>query len=243
MSGQKWWAKAILVGAVIGLVCLALGAIGTKAGIWGFQTGLLLFAIGGALGALALVLGLIALITTFAKGLAAERSTVAVGVVIAAVLAGIFGSQFIAAQGVPPIHNISTDTMDPPAFDKVIALRGDSSNPHTYDTEKLADVQKKAYPDVQSLVSDTTPGEMFNRAKGVIEKMELEIVNADSANNILEATAKTFWFGFKDDVVIRIRPQGNGGSIVDIRSVSRVGQSDIGVNAKRILAILAGLRG
>ena len=124
MSGQKWWAKAILVGAVIGLVCLAVGALGTKLGIWSFTAGLGLFALGGALGALALVLGLIALIVSIVKRLSAERSTTAVGVVIAAVIVGVFGSQFLAAQGVPPIHNISTDTIDPPAFDKVVALRG-----------------------------------------------------------------------------------------------------------------------
>ncbi len=241
MSGQKWWAKAILVGAVIGLVSLAVGALGTKIGIWDFRAGLGLFALGGALGALTLLLGLIALIVSMVKGLAAERSTIAVGVVIAAVIAGVFGSQFIAAQGVPPIHNISTDTMDPPAFDKIIALRGEGSNPHTYDAAKLAEVQTKAYPDVQPLVSDVAPGEMFNRARAVLEKLELEIVNADSDNGILEATATTFWFGFKDDVVVRVRPQGNG-SIVDIRSVSRVGQGDIGLNAKRIRAVLAELR-
>lgn len=242
MSGQKWWAKAILVGAVIGLVCLIVGALGTKIGIWGFTAGLGLFALGGALGVLALVLGLIALIVSIVKSLSAERSTIAVGVVIAAVIVGVFGSQFLAARGVPPIHNISTDTIDPPAFDKVIALRGQGSNPHAYDATKLADLQKKAYPDVQPLVSDVAPGEMFNRAKAVLEKMELEIVNSDSDNGILEATATTFWFGFKDDVVVRVRPQGSG-SIVDIRSVSRVGQSDIGLNAKRIRAIIAGLRG
>ena len=242
MSEQKWWAKAILVGAVIGLVCLAVGALGTKLGIWSFTAGLGLFALGGALGALALVLGLIALIVSIVKSLSAERSTTAVGVVIAAVIVGVFGSQFLAAQGVPPIHNISTDTIDPPVFNKVVALRGEGSNPLEYDAAKLADVQKKAYPDVQPLVSDVAPGEMFNRAKAVLEKMELEIVNADSDNGILEGTATTFWFGFKDDVVVRVKPQDSG-SIVDIRSVSRVGQSDVGLNAKRIRAILAGLRG
>jgi uncharacterized protein (DUF1499 family) len=59
---------------------------------------------------------------------------------------------------------------------------------------------------------------------------------------MIEATATTFWFGFKDDVVLRIRPTANG-SIVDVRSVSRVGQSDLGANAKRIRAILRGIEG
>jgi uncharacterized protein (DUF1499 family) len=59
----------------------------------------------------------------------------------------------------------------------------------------------------------------------------------------VEATDTTFWFGFKDDVVVRVRAAENGGgSIVDVRSVSRVGQSDLGLNAKRIGSILDGLR-
>jgi uncharacterized protein (DUF1499 family) len=241
MNDQRWWAKAILVGGVVGLVCLALGALGTKFGIWGFQTGLLLFAVGGALGVLGVVLGLIALIVTFTRKLPAARASVAVGLVLCAVPAGVFGSQFIAANGVPPIHNISTDTEDPPAFDKIIALRGEGSNPHEYDASKLAEVQQQAYPDIQPLVTDAAPGDMFNRTTSVLEDMGLEIVDANAENNTIEATATTFWMGFKDDVIVRIRPNGTG-STVDIRSVSRVGQSDIGVNAKRIRAIMAALQ-
>jgi uncharacterized protein (DUF1499 family) len=76
----------------------------------------------------------------------------------------------------------------------------------------------------------------------VLQDLGLEIVNEDKAAGMIEATATTFWFGFKDDVVLRIRPTANG-SIVDVRSVSRVGQSDLGANAKRIRAILRGIEG
>lgn len=239
-NDQRWWAKAILVGGVIGLACIAIGALGTKFGIWGFQAGLGLFALGGALGFLGVVLGLVALVVTFSKKLPAARASVSVGLVLCAVIAGVFGTQLVTARSVPPIHNISTDTLDPPAFDRIVALRGEGSNPLEY-TAQVAEQQKAAYPDVQPLVSDAIPGEMFNRARGVIDSMGLEIVNADPEAGIIEATATTFWMGFKDDVVVRVRPHESG-SVVDIRSVSRVGQSDIGVNANRIRAIVAALK-
>ena len=76
----------------------------------------------------------------------------------------------------------------------------------------------------------------------VLQDLGLEIVNEDTAAGMIEATATTFWFGFKDDVVVRVRATASG-SIVDIRSVSRVGQSDLGANAKRIRAILHGIEG
>lgn len=240
-SDQRWWAKAILVGGVIGLASIAIGSLGTKFGLWAFTIGLGLFALGGALGFLGVVLGLIALIMTFSKNLPAARASVVTGLILCAVIAGVFGSQFLTARSVPPIHNISTDTNDPPAFDQIVALRGDNSNPLDY-TAALAEQQKGAYPDLKPLTTNTAPGEVFNRAKGVLEGMGLQIVNANSDAGLIEATATTFWMGFKDDVVVRIRPH-EAGSVVDVRSVSRVGQSDIGVNAKRIRTILDGLDG
>ena len=63
--------------------------------------------------------------------------------------------------------------------------------------------------------------------------MGWQIVDANAREGRIEATATTFWFGFKDDVVVRIVP-APGGSRVDVRSVSRVGVSDVGANAKRV---------
>ncbi len=68
--------------------------------------------------------------------------------------------------------------------------------------------------------------------------MGWKIVDENQAEGRIEATATTRWFGFKDDVVIRIAPSGGNGSRVDVRSVSRVGRSDVGTNARRIRAFL-----
>lgn len=241
-NSRKWWASALLIGAVVGLACLPIGAVGAKLGIWGFQGGFMLLAVGTVLAAAVFFLGIIAFAVSVSKKLPSERSAVLIGVAISAVILLLMGMQFTAAQSVPPIHNISTDTADPPAFDKVIALRdAEEANPLAYDATVLAQQQREAYPQIQSLISDVAPGEMLNRAVVVLEGMGLEVVDTNASAGRVEATDTTFWFGFKDDVVVRVRPQG-AGSIVDVRSVSRVGQSDLGKNAERISEILAGLK-
>ena len=136
----------------------------------------------------------------------------------------------------PPIHNISTDVADPPQFVAVVALRGDSSNPLELDAETIG-LQEQHYSWVTPLHSDAGVAETFTKALGVVKAMGMELVSADARAGLIEATATTFWFGFKDDVAIRVRPAGEG-SVVDVRSVSRVGLSDLGTNARRIGEIL-----
>ena len=155
---------------------------------------------------------------------------------------GVFGSQFLAATSVPGIHNISTDVNDPPAFNAVAALRGEGTNPLDYDAAKLAPLQTEAYPDVKSLQTDLDRAAALARSVTVLEDMGLEIVAADPEGRIVEATFTSFWFGFKDDLVVRVRPQGTG-SLIDLRSVSRVGESDLGANAKRISEFLGRFAG
>lgn len=241
-DNRKWWATALMVGAVVGLVCLPLGALGAKAGIWGFQGGFMLLAVGSVLAVIVFFLGIIAFAYSVSKKLAAERSSILIGVAISVVILGLMGSQYMTATSVPPIHNISTDTTNPPQFDKIVALREASgANPLAYDAATLAEQQHKAYPQVQPLISPVAPDEMLKRAIQVMEGMGLEIVDSNATAGRVEATDTTFWFGFKDDVVVRVRGEG-AGSVIDIRSVSRVGQSDLGKNAARISEILAGLK-
>jgi uncharacterized protein (DUF1499 family) len=102
----------------------------------------------------------------------------------------------------------------------------------------VAQQQREAYPDVRPLETQLSPAEAFARAEGVARAMDWDIVAAVPEEGRIEATATTFWFGFKDDVVIRIRPSADG-SRLDIRSKSRVGRSDVGANAARIRAFVA----
>lgn len=237
-----WWSKAILIGGVIAAVCLPLGALGTKFGIWAFTGGFMLLASGTVLAILAVALGIIALVVASRRGLSSDKPGIYLGMLVGALVLGLMGMQYMAASKVPPIHNISTDTIDPPQFDEVVALRGDKSNPLAYDAEALAGPQLQAYPWVKTLTLSTPPAQALTAARGALEAMGLEIVNENAAAGLVEATATSFWFGFKDDVVVRVRAAG-AGSTVDARSVSRVGQSDIGANARRIGDLLERLSG
>jgi len=157
------------------------------------------------------------------------------------------GSQAITANSLPRIHNISTDTVNPAKFDKVVLLRDKSNNPHEYlgDTvlneetkQTLADLQNAAYPEIKTHISSLSPAEAHAKAKSVAEELGWELVNSDSEAGIIEATETTLIWGFKDDVVIRIALNDAGKTAIDLHSVSRIGVSDIGANAKRITAFL-----
>ena len=161
------------------------------------------------------------------------------------------GSQVFTAKSVPFIHNISTDTINPPAFDKVVSLRSAEHNPHEYKGETivdeasgqtLAELQLAAYPNVVTLVSDLSKAEAHAKAKSVAEEMGWELVNSDADAGIIEATQTTMIWGFKDDVVVRLSDV-SGKVAVDLHSVSRIGGSDLGANAKRIETFLAKFKG
>ena len=244
VATKRWWAQAILIGGVIGVVCLPLGALGTKFGLWAFTGGFMLLAAGAVLATLAAFLGAVAYIVCLRKNLLLERPTVLIGVFLGVLVLALLGMQYSKASSVPPIHNISTDTENPPQFDKIVAIRSASkSNPLDYDAEVLAAEQNKAYPWVKSLELMDSVDDATDRAETLMRSMGLEIVSVNKNTGLVEATATTFWFGFKDDVAVRVTAGANGGSVVDVRSVSRVGQSDLGANAARIGEILKGLGG
>ncbi|MEM7096839.1 MAG: DUF1499 domain-containing protein [Pseudomonadota bacterium] len=240
MNEKKWWSNALLIGGVIALVTLPIGALGTKLGLWAFTGGFMVLGVGVVLATAVFFLGVIAVVYTSVKGMTADRTSAAVGLVISLVVLGVMGSQFAAGTQVPPIHNISTDLVDPPQFKTLVADReAEGANPLAL-TDEVKDQQRGAYPQLKSLISGSPDSELFPRALQVLKDMGMEIADADAGAGIIEATDETFWFGFKDDVVVRIRAEGSG-SVVDVRSVSRVGQSDLGKNAARIAEILAGI--
>ena len=240
----RWWAQAILIGAVIGAVLLVMGGFGTRLGMWSYSGGFTVASGGILLASAGFFLGVIGYVVALRKGLKAERSSILIALVICTILLVQVGMQMNALASVPAIHNISTDTQDPPTFDALVAVReAAGANPLAYDASVLAELQQQAYPWVRTLELPTNPGILLNEAVTVLEDMGLAVVNVSAERGIVEATATTFWFGFKDDVVIRVRASAVGGSVIDVRSVSRSGRSDLGVNAKRIGTILQRLRG
>jgi len=124
---------------------------------------------------------------------------------------------------------------------RVAANRKPDDHPVAYDGPAVGEQQRKAYPDLAPLVLKAPRDKVFAAAKGAIASMGLELVEADAAQGRIEATATSMLFGFKDDVVVRIADDPNG-TRVDLRSKSRVGRNDFGMNAKRIRALQAKLR-
>lgn len=139
------------------------------------------------------------------------------------------------AQRVPPIHDITTNITNPPEFVAIVPLRAGSPNPPEYLGGETSRLQKEFYPDLMTHVYVQPPDQVFAAVVEVVEDFGWELVDANSEEGRVEATESTRWFGFKDDVVVRLKPgAATDSTILDIRSKSRVGRSDIGVNANRI---------
>ncbi len=239
-----WWSKAVLIGAVIAAALMPLGALGYKFGVLQLPASFAMLGASALLAAALVVLGVWAWIAAGRKGLSGDRSGIGLGLLVSVLIVAFVALQYSAATSVPPIHNITTDTSNPPAFDQLAKLRAELQarsegiNPIAYDAEANAKKQTEAYPQLATLTVPETLAPTVAAAEAVLREMGLEVVNVDADAGRLEATATTFWFGFKDDVVVRVQ-DGRDGSEVDVRSVSRVGVSDLGANAARISEFLA----
>jgi uncharacterized protein (DUF1499 family) len=219
--------------AFVAAIAALLAGLGTRWGWWDYRTGfsILRFTVWGGLAA--------ALISLYAMVVALRnrrRRAIVFGIhglIIGALVFGV--PTYLVNQGrkLPPIHDITTDTENPPVFVAVLPLRKDAPNTTQYGGAELAAQQKQGYPEITPVMLPLAPRAAFELALDAARRSGWEIVAAVPDENRIEATATTDWFGFKDDIVIRIKPV-NGGSRVDMRSVSRVGRSDLGTNARRI---------
>jgi uncharacterized protein (DUF1499 family) len=187
----------------------------------------------------AFLLSIIGILTGL--GRRARTGTAFMAMVMSLIVIGSIGALAWKASRVPAIHDITTDTLQPPPFLAILPLRAGALNPGEYGGQEIAAKQKQAYPDVVPLTLPLPPDRAFDRALAAARAMGWELVASDPAGGRIEATDTTFWFGFKDDVVVRITPQPSG-SRVDVRSLSRVGGGDIGTNAARIRSYLAAVK-
>jgi uncharacterized protein (DUF1499 family) len=235
MGGKRmrWRWLAPTLATVAAVLLLAAGPT-VRLGVWDFRTGFQMLRWAAYLGIAAAVVALITLFTPARRGV--------VGPLLLAVVVGA-GVAFVPwrwlqlARRLPSIHDITTDTEQPPEFVAVLRLRVGAPNPATYGGAEIAAAQREGYPDIRPLFLKLSPTAAFHRAQATAERMHWDLVATDSAAGRIEATATTPWFGFKDDVVVRVTPASMG-SRVDVRSVSRVGGSDVGANARRIRKFL-----
>ncbi|MEA2166532.1 MAG: hypothetical protein QOK37_4659 [Thermoanaerobaculia bacterium] len=217
--------------AVLALLSLLLSGPGTRWGWWGFKVGLGLFAIACLAALLALLISGIAWMRTRPNPVAAVAAITGALVVLLPL------TQVAGAAGKPRIYDVSTDLADPPRFSAVLPLRaGANAAPDQIDA-RAANMQRAGYPDLVTLELPVNAAGAFEKVTSAAETMQWEIVSSRPADGILEATARTAWFGFRDDIVVRVRPAGDH-SRVDVRSCSRVGRGDAGKNADRIRRFL-----
>ncbi len=229
-----------VIGVLAGLSAMTAG-FGSRLGLWNFRTGfdILRFSAYGGIVAIPLAAaGVVFGGKRRLKRLAVALPGVAVGVAVLFVI----GNMWIKARTLPPIHDITTDISNPPQFAALLPLRAEATNSAVYGGAEVAIKQLQAYPDIKPLILNAPADQAYDEALATARRMGWDIVSDDKKDLRIEATDTTFWFGFTDDIAIRVTPAGQR-SIIDIRSESRVGRSDLGKNADRIRDFLARLRG
>ncbi len=214
-----------------------LSGLGTSYGLWNYRIGLSVLRWAAYGGTAATAISLIGLIASIRIIIVRGFMWALMGIVIGGVLASLMLHWKQVAERVPRIHDITTDTRNPPQFFTILKLLKSDENSPVYGGEEVAAQQRKAYPDIVPLILPAPSEQAFERAVAVARRLGWQIIDADKDAGRIEAVATTFWFGFKDDIVIRLRQQ-NSGCRVDIRSESRVGVSDLGKNAERIRKFL-----
>lgn len=235
-TARKPWSKPALAAPILGLAAIlavAASGIGYRLGWWHFTVGLEItrWAVYGA--ALALLLSAIGLIQTRPGGARRGLASAALGLLLALPPVAMALHWEYATRTTPPINDISTDTEDPPVF-------WDMPTPTDYPGGDKADLQRVAYPDLAPLILAMPPEQAFAAALALAERRGWEIVAKVPEEGRIEATASSLLYGFKDEVIVRVTA-ADGGARIDMRSRSRIGLIDRGVNARRIRAFLGDL--
>jgi hypothetical protein len=248
-----YWGYIVLAAGVGALIWGLVSAVGTGWGYWEYTSGLK-----GVAGAF--LLGLGAILIGAVQGWRLRkainpppRARRWMGMLVALLYVGWVGTFLMKALTVPAIHDVSTDLADPPAF-QTLTLRTDNLDniPGADDKDmrgltplqRWAVVHQKDYGDIRSVRINEPVPMVVAKAERLANARGWDVAMSLPEEGRLEATETSAFFRFKDDVVLRVRPSDTGeGSVVDMRSVSRVGISDLGMNAKRVRSFLADLTG
>ena len=222
-QSMKWTGYLLIIAWVALLVSVPLVRMGMV------RPGLLALALGALLGTLLCVTLIVLKLVPKAD---TPMDIWGKRILLSLPLAVLFVSLATSGRGVPPIHDITTDTTNPPVFTSAPQQRGPDANPLDIKPDSIAQ-QREAYPDVVPITVNIDPASAYARALETARDLGWEVYYEAPDGSSFEAVDTTLWMGFKDDIVVRVTPAA-GGAQVDLRSVSRVGVSDVGANAKRI---------
>lgn len=240
--GARWTTPATLAIGTLATGMVLFAGLGHRFGLLHFRTALNVFNWGALAALFTLGLACAALVAVLYERASARSWGMLLSGIALALAAYIPHTMFKArARAVPRIHDITTDTQNPPQFVRIGELRGPGTNSTAYGGSEISEQQKSAYPDIQPKVLGMSLPEAFTHAVNVARDLGWEIVETDAHDARIEAVDTTPFFGFKDDVVIRLTPEGERTTRVDLRSASRVGVSDVGANADRIRRYLSRL--
>ena len=230
-SAALWLA---IIGVAVVVIGLTLGRYEVVEKLTGFYS----IPLAALLLALALIVAIVALIMNW-RHRSNRRGRAWIALILPIVFFAVIGSIIAGAGDAPPLHDVTTDLADPPAF-QTLTLRGDNLV-GVGTIENWRDMHAKAYPDIQPVIIDAAPAQVIERAVAVADEMGWDVADADPSEGRMEATAYASYIRFKDDVVVRATPV-DGGTRVDVRSVSRVGVGDLGYNAARVREFLERLQ-
>lgn len=256
-KGARHLLRLTLLLALLPPLLILLGAVGTKLGWWGwrFGFGMLTGRSASELAFVGLLAGLVALYVAAFAGFRRLWPLAVASLVVPALVVGGFAALRSTAKRFPG-HDIATDWERPLAFSpRMMSLRGPDANPVRPDprsvwnnpavenwTDRRAEaVNAGICPEARAVVLPVPPAQAYASVKAAVRDADLAVVTDDPASGVLEATHTSFWFEFKDDVLVRVRPEGQG-SRIDLRSVSRVGGSDLGKNCSRVTRLANRLR-
>jgi Protein of unknown function (DUF1499) len=243
MAEQSGWKHRLAAWSIrlafIAVVVAALGLTLARYDVVPKLTGFTAFLGSGLLAALALLLGVIALLIGRQQALPA-RGRLLAALAVSLAFVGFLASRPMAAGEVPAIHDLTTDLANPPQFEALTVRADNLVGVGTVENWKK--LHAGAYGDLRSIEIARPVDQVTADAVRLVQENGWQIAKSDPARGHVEATASVSYIRFKDDVVLRIVPTADGaGSRVDMRSISRVGVSDLGVNAKRIRAFLKAL--
>lgn len=232
-----------ILDAILAVLLVVIGVMGAHLGVIAPMTGFLAFLLSFLIAILALLFGLIGLARTAAPERRVGRPKAVAGIVLGLLVAVPVGFTMWRWMSMPypEINDITTDYDNPPAFIQPPGLTADSMK---YDRARFEPAQSKGYPKLDPLRLDEKPDDAFAKVKAAANTMPgWVIVYVDPATRTVEGVETSYLFRFKDDFVIQVRPGPDpNGSLVEMRSRSRDGKGDFGVNYKRIRGFFAMLK-
>jgi hypothetical protein len=235
VSSLASWARNL---AVFSVVAVVVSIVIVRFGFLEIKPALATFFGALACAGLSILVGLAAFVAIWQNGSRGMSRVLLALLIDALVLAypAYLGLQY---RKLPAIHDITTDPIDPPRFEALARLRtGDGANTAVYAGLYSAEQQRLYYPDIETMELDIPAQQAFDVALQLVTKRKWLVIDERAPQpprriGRIEAVARTPIMGFREDVSIRVTPDGEG-SRVDIRSSSRYFESDLGSNAARV---------